>query len=70
MIVPARTALPLRAAPTVIVPVTPETVSVVPEIDPVQENEVVEEAVTVASEVLYPDGVTPVMVMRDPVGIV
>jgi hypothetical protein len=71
MMVPARMPVAVRDAPIVIVPdATEETVSVVPEIDPVQTNAVVEEDVTVASDVLYPEGVTPVIVMRDPLGIV
>jgi hypothetical protein len=70
IIVPVRMPDPVIEAPTVIVPVTPDTVRVVPEIEPVQEKLVVEEEITAERETLYPLGVTPDTVTRDPEGIV
>jgi hypothetical protein len=70
MTVFARTPDPVMTAPTVTVPVTADTVKVVPEIEPVQEKLVVDDVRTGDKEVLYPDGVAPVMVIEEPTEIV
>jgi hypothetical protein len=65
-----KTLVPVIVWPIETVPVTLETVNVVPEIEPVAEKEKADDAVTIAEELLYPVGVKPATLMVDPTGMV